>query len=396
MKTNRTLIAACIAAIFASGAVIAKEKWEYHEEGWEKTKSYGSVTVAQDSVNQWGPWEEFVEPAAGAPSIAFLGAGAGNPYNPIPNPIPPAGGCGAGEWCGYMALSLTFHEPKYDKYWVKTGKHSGYWVYEPRFLDKFAAAEIALQFKPSAGSDPWGGYYDVGGVNLRLLTDLLPYASAGAETGMVPVKFFGQQGKFYEIDPNYKTFDGGNNGEQWDIPHFYINEDYVTLGLLEAYVSGNGEVKTSCYGECGTKVYAPFVAGKLTSLADMSSMSKYNATYDGYTALAGGRVHMDVQFGTATWQGYWNPGLSTNFGASGNISGANFASTSVTGCDVVSGSVKGSFYGPNAAALGGVADVTKTAGYVNGDSVRMIEPTTTRYVDVFAATKTHQYVPKPE
>jgi hypothetical protein len=72
MKTQRTLIATCIAALFVSSGVMAKDKWEYHEAAWDNTKSYGNVSIGRDSVQQWGPWEDFVQPAAGGPSIGFL------------------------------------------------------------------------------------------------------------------------------------------------------------------------------------------------------------------------------------------------------------------------------------------------------------------------------------
>lgn len=384
MKAKRTLIAACIAAIFASGAVLAKDKWEYNEEGWNKTRSYGSVMIGEDSVERWGPWEEFVEPAAGAPSIGFLGAGGSDPYKPIPTPIPT--GCGEGDWCGYIALSTMFDGDRYGTKKQYVWPWGWKWVTDytkPQFLFRFAAGEIALQFQPSDGPLPWGGPWDVGAVNLVLLTDL-PGSPAGSETGMVPVKFFGQQGKFYEIDPNYKALDGGSDGQQWDVDNFKVNEDYITLGLLEAYVSGDGEVVKYCKGEDCTKVYAPFVAGQLTPLADMNSLNagKFSAEYKGYTALAGGKVYMSVNFGDRTWSGNWNSGLTTGFGASGTISGANFASTKLT--EGVSGSVQGSFYGPQAAALGGSLDVTKQIG----------KDPAANYVDVFAATRGKLFSPK--
>lgn len=84
MKTKQAVIGVCVAALFASSAAIARDKWDYSEGAWDKTQSYGQVTVAQDSVQQWGPWEQFVEPAAGAPSgVQFAGAGSGDLYRPI-------------------------------------------------------------------------------------------------------------------------------------------------------------------------------------------------------------------------------------------------------------------------------------------------------------------------
>ena len=196
MKTKQTVIAVCITALFASGAVMAKEKWEYNEDKWDDTRSYGRVTIDKDSVSAWGPWEDFVEPAAGAPSVAFAGAGAGDPYRPI-TPIPPIpipAGCGDGEWCGYMALAIDYKKSKNKCY--------------PSFLDRFEPAEIALQFEqPDSKYFDWLGK---GGVNLVLRSDLPDYGSAGMETGMVPVWFFGKQGWFdgHAHDP-YISLEGG-------------------------------------------------------------------------------------------------------------------------------------------------------------------------------------------
>lgn len=411
MKTNRTLIAACIAALFASGAVIAKEKWEYHEQGWEKTKSYGEVTVAQDSVKQWGPWEEFVEPAAGAPSIAFLGAGEGDLYNPIPNPIPPAAGCGEGEWCGYIAFGKSFREHRGDG--GKKGKGGGGHGHPPYVNAGFEPGEIALQFQPSDGPLPWGGPLDDGFVNLRLLTDLPGYP-AGSETGMIPVEFNGLQGWFDgggEQEPYKVSIEGGFDWFYYD-PNanwpwvWKATNKYATMGLLKVkqmveYVNGDSESRLGD-GRYESIVYAPFVAGQVTLLADMNSLHAGNvkACYSGYTALAGGKVSMHVDFGARQWGGTFNDGhgpagFYVNDGA---VTGTGFnavsANLSAEKNVSVTGSVTGSFYGPQAAAAGGVIDVTKTMVQPQVTTLSIQSPPSppppTRYVDVFLANKVYQ------
>jgi len=155
-------------------------------------------------------------------------------------------------------------------------------------------------------------------------------------------------------------------------------------------------------------VYAPFVAGQLTSLADMGSLNAGNVTahYSGNTFLAGGDVCMTVKFGPGTWYGSWNGGSGvTGFTANGTIAGANFASSGVDARDVgveskyssISGTVNGSFYGPQAAAAGGVVDITKTASNYVSSQERTVQ-TSTRYVDVFLANKVSQTsgTPKPQ
>lgn len=89
MKTKNILIGACIASLLSSGMVFARDKWDYNESGWNQTSSYGEITVAQDSVQRWGPWESFIEPAAGfSAGVQFAGAPAGDVYRPtftVPN-----------------------------------------------------------------------------------------------------------------------------------------------------------------------------------------------------------------------------------------------------------------------------------------------------------------------
>lgn len=122
MKTSRMLIGVCLASLFVAETGFARDKWEYNESAWDKTQSYGQVTVAQDSVQQWGPWEQFVEPAAGAVGAAgvqFAGAGAAELYRPIlaiPAETPrvifePVGGNGTvrGQLTWTTTADLDFH-----------------------------------------------------------------------------------------------------------------------------------------------------------------------------------------------------------------------------------------------------------------------------------------------
>lgn len=129
MKTKRTIIAACIATLFLSGTVFAKDTWEYHESGWNNVKSYGKVVVAQDSVNQWGPWEDFVEPAAGAPApVAMPGMSGSDQYrnNPDIIIIPEDKGCAAGAWCGY-AIFKNSTKTSYDGWYSSfSSEREGY------------------------------------------------------------------------------------------------------------------------------------------------------------------------------------------------------------------------------------------------------------------------------
>jgi len=63
----KTTIALGIALAFsASNAALAMEKdWKFHEDKWQEVISYGSVPIANESSGEWGPWSEFIQPAAG-------------------------------------------------------------------------------------------------------------------------------------------------------------------------------------------------------------------------------------------------------------------------------------------------------------------------------------------
>lgn len=113
MKYNHTIIATCIVAAFASSPAFAKDSRHFHEDDWGKTRSYAAVMISQDSVDNWGAWGDFVEPAAGAPSLATMpGMGGGNSYrnNPI-TVLSPDQGCAAGTWCGYAIYKIGKHSP---------------------------------------------------------------------------------------------------------------------------------------------------------------------------------------------------------------------------------------------------------------------------------------------
>jgi len=123
-----------------------------------------------------------------------------------------------------------------------------------------------------------------------------------------------------------------------------------------------------------------FAAGSPTPLNDMSSLAVNNiqATYFGsgdYRSSFGriGRVYNDitVNFGNASWQGNWyaarGPGGFLN--AQGSVTGNTFSSTSIgvaamqdspgiQQIPVVTGSIKGTFNGPNAGYLTGLVNVT--------------------------------------
>lgn len=59
-------------------------------EQMQQVRLYGDVTIAQDSVGSWGPWDQFEAPAAGNPAgLPRFGSDISNLYRPIDPVIPP-------------------------------------------------------------------------------------------------------------------------------------------------------------------------------------------------------------------------------------------------------------------------------------------------------------------
>jgi hypothetical protein len=156
---------------------------------------------------------------------------------------------------------------------------------------------------------------------------------------------------------------------------------------------GDGETK-SYNGISG-------VTGRLTSAADMDALNKGNvqAFYSGRLMSERGvdvadNVQLTVDFGQRTFTGSVNGGrdtsaLTTSTLASGQtvllrgvgfnidggtISGSTFQATRLSATDgTVTGQVVGGFFGPSAAAAGGVVNINKTrtgeAPYTSGQLV---------------------------
>jgi len=231
-----------------------------------------------------------------------------------------------------------------------------------------------------------------------------------SESGDLPANFYGPIGVFdaYNSSSNSNTYaliDGGEGHPS------YYDASYVTHGdfynSVYNYTSGDG-----------AESFGSYIAGIVTPLDGIDGIDgiaalqagKVEAVYQGWTVYPHSShnhfpespVVINVNFGTATWNGTWNNGVDGNthphgadsngtvhlygqvgFTAQGTISGANIQSTSVgtldPGATIVKGQVQGSFFGPQAAAVGGVSDITKTnpaKGYENA-----------RNVDLFIANK---------
>ncbi len=437
MKTKHTVIAACIATLFLGGTVFAKDSWNYHEDQWNNVKSYGKVAIAQDSVEQWGPWEDFAEPAAGliAPA-ALVNFAKSEPYrnNPIVNPVPDVG-CGAGAWCGYAVFgNQSWQRSQYGEYSLSSEGDNGYTYTGPQ------AGLFALRLTPDdpntvtvnggsgAGTTSW---------QLTSLTGNVPHHTDSG--GNIPASFgdwyywyYGSQGlhSFYS-QRSSETSSGQNVTRDYAYVYGYPHDYYyywwlpttnkeVAVGWFERYVDnyvrGLSE-EDNGYTQDYKYTHGYYVAGIVTPQAYLDSQRAGNviATYQGNSFDWSGYqvpVDMTVNFGNATWSGHWNNGSDGNvytnydskgnaylqgqvgFNASGIISGANIQSTSVSANDGnVTGKVQGTFYGQTAGSIGGVSQIVKTTSNV-GEQARTVTVTPTTTAPHTAIFLVDKVVPK--
>lgn len=403
VKLKRKLLLAGLAlALLSQPAMAAKMK--FHEEEWKETKAYGKILISEDSHKQWGPWTEFVQPAAGPIPIAAL---PGIPVNGTQYFRPESADeyhprysllgedfCQAGEWCGYIAYEYGEYQYEENDEWY--GPFSG---------------RIALRLTPD---DPEQVTVD-GGEGPGMVSYRLVNLAGN------PVYQSGNLDARFGVD-----YEGGlGDFEAWIEEREYIWGEHPFPWATMQLTWGEAEVWTEEYvngGYAATWAYGSYVAGITTPLIGISNLQAGNVTADYYGYSSGwwgnsSPVYIEVSFGPGTWSGIWNNGSDgiidgpytdsngtvsvhgqVGFYAGGDINGADIISDPAQfsaddgTIDASRSVVQGNFAGDNAAALIGIADITKTK---NGHSVNGIINTTTtvdsygtaRYVDTFATCK---------
>ena len=314
-------------------------------------KLYGDVTIAQDSVTGWGPWTEFEAPAAGNPPLAQL-PGTSEFYRTLPQATTNLIG-----FAGYYSLanSGTAIVTKGPNPITVTGTPTR--ISSGSFLpDSFV-----LQVTPStAGEYPPP-------TSVALTFD----ASRGIHTSSLTPTPEGETLLALLSNPD-SPVDAQANQVSF----------YQLVSYIGAPEGGSSPQVVSHIG----------VIGYGTPAGDMAALMRgnVNATYAGHSLTNGDAftpMTMNVQFGQGTWDASFNGGATTvspvgavavGFNVQGGvINGSSFstnAGSTFSATDgAVTGKVNGSFYGPQAAAVGGAYDVTK-----NG----------VRYVDPFIGVKT--------
>lgn len=438
MKTRQTLIAASIAALLVSGNAFAKEQHELHEHLWNQIKSYGQVMLGDDSVENWGPWADFVEPAAGAPSpVQLPGSGGSDPYRNNPNTLT-TDSCSAGSWCGYAIFRDKTTEGGYDgpallsfdgprsRTPMNAGLFSLTFVADPSITAGSGRGEgtvfwrlssldplLTPNFTDSGEPVPvyFGGSRDNGLHHFHALSrEYADFMVVDSETASVSgfshklrsgEAYWGLGGRGpFELAVSSIYYDAENG--RW------ARNDEVAIGKfarqISTYTSGGEDVPYYYGGYNSTSTDGYYVVGVATPQAYLAGQQtqNINAVYRGgsFDGSRQGYVQINVQFGTATWNGYWSSMGKSSFGfeASGTINGANIASTAFgeqKGA-TLSGYVKGTFYGQSAGSIAGVSSVTRTPTVVPSVEARVAMPSTQTQTALFLVNKTATYDNSPK
>lgn len=294
-------------------------------------KLYGDVTIAQDSVSGWGPWTEFEPPAAGAPPLAQL-PNTSELYRTLAQATAP-------ELIGFASVYTQ----------VRTGEGLA-------FADPYT---IGINGTPTKVS-----------LDGSFLPDSFVLQVTEATAGDYPlptsVPLTLQDGVY--VSSLTPTPEGLTTLELLTNPDDPIDAQasQVSFYRLVSYLGSPDGPSPQVLVQVG-------VIGYATSAADMANLQsgKVTATYTGYAAtFEAGFVPliMNVDFGASTWSATVNNGGHTNgtagFTTDGGINGSSFstnASSTFTSTTpgVTTGSMGGSFFGTQAAAVGGAYKVTQ-------------------------------------
>jgi hypothetical protein len=371
---------------------------------------YGSTTIAKDSTSAWGVWEQIDPPAAGPQLPRIDHVAKAEWYRPMAqvtlNTAPAVAAdalCSSGGICGFgvfyddqayggRLLSLAVGNEGSPGPIDSADEHPYVLTatpvtLPPKEVELSTRAEQPAALASSAvipaAVEILSQALDKGSLLLPNSGTLL-LSSGGYEK---PVNTEG--------DPYYEVHADFNNNDYFDPAA--VQATWYS-GFIGKYVAGSGEaggrwVEQALYG----------VAGYTTSQEDMNALrelsrsSHATATYAGYDSKGNSvtpNVILNVKFGDGTFTGSFNGGtdgskvsvgtsasgpvLSGAVGfnvTSGVITGSEFKSTGLSASDgTVTGTVRGAFFGPMAAAAGGVADVTKTRTDGAYTNARFVSP----------------------
>lgn len=384
------LVAACAAAGLAHAAP--------SQEELARVRAYGTVSVAQDSVNSWGVWEQFEPPAAGPATPSVSLQGSSELYRPLASVTVPttvaAGLCASGALCGLglateMKAFFVDLRPRVQAVLEEEGPSSGprqsVFSVSPEVLAPVAEQAVAGRLTLATAQALGAGDWQPARMLFRPTTldgasdTLLPQVSdlTAVSRGEFSTSYEGAEGNLYS-DPSV----------------FYYQlstEDAVATAIMNGmlgYVQGPNPSRASLIG----------VWGVTTTTAGMEALQRGSVVvnYEGYS-YKGSPVSLTVDFGQGRVLGgainggadsgkvnsyvaidgqrYINGPVGLNV-LGGTVVGSNFVINQMSANDgTVSGRIQGAFFGSKAEVAAGVVDVVKSrtdGSYTNG-----------RYNDVF-------------
>jgi uncharacterized protein YceK len=353
---------------------------------------YGSTTIAQDSTDSWGVWDQ-LEPTAAGPALPKLDIPgltewyrslsqvvANAPVVPVvpttPAEITATQICAGGSLCGFGRFTTTSLSLMPAPNAPEPGQFAYTLVATPATLpvivrDRTVALAVAETpaFVLPAAITVQSQVLGEGGPLLKPQSGVLTLNGSGYSASFA-------DGKYAIVAAsmgNGTYFDNSKVQAAW-----YDNP-------VSSYVAGNNGLPFSMQFQNSVGV-----VGVTTSDAEMASLRASNATatYTGYDlnglqAKVKPNVTLSVNFGNGTFTGSLNGGAdrgivqpqTTTSGTQlaglvgvnidkGVITGANLTATAMSATDGkigVGSSFQGALVGPNAAAAIGVVNITKTS-----------------------------------
>lgn len=385
-----SLVAACAPVFAAVCATLAHAGPS--QADLERTRLYGDVSIAQDSVNSWGVWEQFEPPAAGPNTPIVALAPRGDVYRPLGTvtttnttpvtPTPPVAVplCASGALCGFGVFadvpgpqdpSAPPVVPERFSFVTQPQAVAAPVFEEPARLK--AQALLVKNWQPD---------------RMVMLNTPLNGGSFEADSGVL-----GRDGPYYGWDNKGQRVLVSSSTDAEDSNPVYDSAVAHLYSQVYQYISGQG-ADAKPMNQAFQAVWGiTTTAADMAALAADAQRNNVLVNYAGSTTGVGGgvtqKVTMTVDFGNSKIvSGQFGDGvdgkvmraatasgvtqLSGQVGFTfkdGDVVGSTYRITNLQAADAraISGTVQGAFYGANAAVAAGVVDVVKTKadGYTN-------------------------------
>lgn len=449
LKPNKAVIALGIALAFSAGrATAGQNNLELHADKWHSVIAYAQVPVSQDSAAEWGPWSQFVQPAAGQ-QATFLPEATNEPYKAIPTAIvasPPSVPAYAVSnrtetYTVEVPRTITVETPVFGEVSVPVFETQTIPVFETQTIPVFETRQVVVDVPkivivdvprevvshvprtvivdvprevvtevprevvshvprevvtyvprtvvvhvPNICDHASCGTHPVSTTVIDTVTttvidtvttividkvttiviDKIPTTVIDTVTTIVIDKV---PTTVIEKVTTTETVQTGTTavtvqtGTRTETVQIGTTTETVQTGTTtETQITYETETRTrdvTTYDKTQDGVVVGSVTGYNTPLAyiDSQRIGNVTATYAGQSGSAA--VGINVNFGSATWNGNWsnNPAGAAAFSAGGSIAGANIQSDPAQFSAGTTGIVQGTFYGTQAETLAGATAV---------------------------------------